>query len=100
MKSITQTKFLSENYSTLHGLRVVPVGLCLFLVSLWADISHYPVKNLSLPIVFVFGSGLLFIAIDQYYKRTFGVVKPTFASRRAQWIRQLIGVTLAVVAYW
>ena len=99
MKSIAQTKFLSENYSTLHGLKAVPIGLCLFLISFWANISHYPVKNFSLPIVFALVSLLLFIAIDQYYKRTFGEVKPTFASRRTYWIGQLIGGTLAVVAF-
>jgi len=100
MKNITQTKFLSKNYSTLHGLKGVPLGLCLFLISFWANISHYPVKNISLPIVFALGSLLLFIAIDQYYKRTFGEVKQTFASRRAQWIEQFILGTLAIVAFW
>jgi len=50
--------------------------------------------------VFALGSLLLFIAIDQYYKRTFGEVKPTFASRRTQWIEQLILGTLAIVAFW
>lgn len=100
MKSITQTKFLSNNYSTLHGLKGVPIGLCLFLISFWANISHYPVKNISLPIVFALGSLLLLIAIDQYYKRTFGEVKPTFASRRSQWIGQLVLGTLAIVAFW
>ena len=100
MTSISQTKFLSINYSTLHGLRSVPFGLCLFLVSFWANISHYPIKSISLPIVYALGSLLLYIAIDQYYKRTFGEVKPTFASRRTQWIGQLVLVTLAIVAFW
>lgn len=100
MKSIAQVKFLSENYSTLHGLKGVPIGLCLLLTSFWANISHYPVKNFSLPIVFALGSLLLFIATDQYYKHTFGEVKPTFASRRTYWIEQLIGGTLAVLAFW
>lgn len=98
MKSITKIKFLSENYSTLHGLKVVPVGLCLFLISFWANISHYPIKDISLPIAIASGSLLLFIAIDQYYKRTFGKVKP--ASRRIQWIGQFIWGILGFVAFW
>ena len=100
MESITQTEFLSKNYSTLHGLKGVPIGLCLLLTSYWANISHYPVKNISLPIVFALGSLLLFIAIEQYYKRTFGEVKQTFASRRTQRIEQFILGTLALVAFW
>ena len=100
MKSISQTKFLSENYSTLHGLKGVPVGLCLLLISLWANGLHDSAKNFSLPIILVFGSLLLFIAVDQYYKRTFGEVKPTFASRRTQWIGYLTFAILAIVAFW
>jgi len=100
MKSITQTKFLSINYSTLHGLKIVPIGLSLLLISYWANISHYPIDNISLPIVFALGSLLLFITIDQYYKHTFGEIKPTFASRRTQRIEQFILGALALVAFW
>jgi len=100
VKSIIQTEFLSKNYSTLHGLKGVPIGLCLLLTSYWANISHYPVKNISLPIVFALVSLLLFIAIEQYYKRTFGEVKQTFASRRTQRIEQFILAVLALVAFW
>jgi hypothetical protein len=100
MKSITQTRFLSKNYSTLHGLKGVPIGLCLLLISYWANISHYPINNISFPIIIALGSLLLLITIAQYYKRTFGEVKPTFASRRIQWIEQFILGTLAIAAFW
>ena len=100
MTSIAKTRFLSENYSTLHGLKVVPVGLCLLLISFWANISQYPVKDFSLPIIIAFSSLVLFIAIDQYYKRTFGEVKPTFANRRTQWVGQSVWGILALIAFW
>ena len=100
MKSISQTKFLSENYSALHGLNAVPVGLCLFLVSFWANVVDYPIKSFSLPITFALVFLLLSIAIDQYYKRTFGEIKPAPASRRLYWIAQCVWGLLGIVAFW
>ena len=100
MKSNSQTKFLSENYSTLHGLNAVPVGLALFLVSLWANIVQYPIKSFTLPIVLVLGSLLLSIAVDQYYKRTFGEVTPILAGRRLYLIVQVVWGLLGIAAFW
>jgi len=100
MKANSQTKFLSENYSALHGLNAVPVGLALFLVSLWANVVQYPIKNFLLPIVLVLGSLLLSLVIDQYYKNTFGEVKPTSSRRRLSWIAQSVWGFLGLVAYW
>jgi uncharacterized membrane protein len=100
MKSNSQTKFLSENYSALHGLNAVPLGLGLFLTSLWANIAQYPIKNFSLPIVLVLGSLLLSLAVDQYYKNIFGEVKPILAKRRLYWIAQCVWGLLGIVAFW
>lgn len=100
MKSVFQTKFLSENYSALHGLNAVPVGLGLFLASLWANIVQYPIKNLSLPIGLVLGSLLLSIAVDRYYKHTFGELKPTPARRRVYWMTQGVWGLLGIIAFW
>lgn len=100
MKSNSQTKFLSENYSALHGLNAVPVGVTLFLVSLWANVVQYPIKNFLLPIVLLLGSLLLSLGIDQYYKNTFGEVKPILARRRLYWIAQCVWGLLGIVAFW
>ena len=100
MKANSQTKFLSENYSTLHGLKAVPIGLCLFLVSFWANIAHYPIKNFSLPIAFMLGALLFTMAIDQYYKSTFGKVKPMYARRLVYWIAQCVWGLLGLIAFW
>lgn len=100
MKADSQTKFLSENYSALHGLNAVPLGLCLFLTSLWANVVQYPIKNFLLPIVLILGTLLLSLMIDQYYKNTFGEIRPTSARRRSYWIAQSIWGLLGLVAFW
>ncbi|HSO12658.1 MAG TPA: hypothetical protein VLT51_09805 [Anaerolineales bacterium] len=100
MKANSQTKFLSENYSALHGLNAVPLGLCLFLTSLWANVVQYPIKNFLFPIVLILGTLLLSLMIDQYYKNTFGEIRPTLARRRSYWIAQSICGLLGLVAFW
>ena len=100
MKTNSQTKFLSENYSALHGLNAVPVGVALFLTSLWANIVHYPIKNFLLPILLVLGSLLLSIVIDHYYKNTFGEVKANSARRSFYWIAQSAWGLLGLIAFW
>ncbi|MBW6472951.1 MAG: hypothetical protein K0B14_07505 [Anaerolineaceae bacterium] len=94
------TKYLSENYSALHGLNAVPSGLCLFLISLWANVVQYPIKNYLLPIVLVLGFLLSSLVINRYYKNTYGEVKPILARRRFNWIAQLICGLLGLVAFW
>ena len=100
MKANTQTKFLSENYSMLHGLKAVPIGLLLFIVGFWANETHDPVKNYSLLIAFALGALLLYIAIDLYYKNTFGIVKPIYTQRRMYWIIQFVLGLLGLIAIW
>lgn len=94
------TKFLSVNYSALHGLNAVPSGLCLFLISLWVNVVQYPIKNYLLPIVLVLGFIILSLVINRYYKNTYGEVKPILDRRRFNWIAQLICGLLGLVAFW
>ncbi len=100
MKTNSQTKFLSQNYSALHGLNAVSVGLGLFLASLWANVVKYPIKNFLLPIIIIIGTLLLSLVADQYYKRNFGVVKPASKTRRFNWIIQLVFGFLGLIAFW
>jgi len=100
MKTNSQTKFLSENYSALHGLNAVPLALCLFLTSLWANVVQYPIKNFLFPIVLILGTLLLSLMIDQYYKNTFGEIGSTLARRRSYWIAQSIWGLLGLVVFW
>jgi hypothetical protein len=100
MKANSQTKFISENYSMLHGLKAVPIGLLLFIVGFWANEAHDPIKNYTLLIAFVLGACLFYIAIERYYKNTFGIVIPTHSARRGYWVTQLVLGLLGLIACW
>ncbi len=99
MKSISQMRFISENYSNLHGLKAVPLGLCLFLVSLWANLVSYPVRNFTLPILLLLGALIFSITIGQYYKHSFGEIKPIHVSRPKNWIMQCVWGLLGLAAF-
>lgn len=95
-----QIRFVTTNYFNLQGLRAIPLGLCLLLVSLWANAVEYPVKNFLVPITSVVGSGLFLFVIDRYYLRTFGRVQRTLDSRRLEWMISVVGGILALGAFW
>jgi hypothetical protein len=99
MQPISQTKFLSENYGALHGLNAVPIGLALFLVSLWANLVHYPVRSLLPPVVMAVVLLLLSVLVDRYYKRTYGQVRPVSAQRRRNLLLQVAAGTLGLAAF-
>lgn len=100
MRSISETRFLSENYGALHGLNAVPLGLGLFLTSLWANLVHYPVKSFALPIALALVCLGLSIAADRYYKQAFGEIKPRRLHRRLYWIAQGAAGLLGLAAFW
>lgn len=100
MNANSRTRFLSENYSALHGLNAVPLGLGLFLASLWANVVQYPIRDYSFPIVLLLGSLLLSLVVGRYYRNTFGEVKPPVARRRSDWMGQCIGGLLGLAAFW
>jgi hypothetical protein len=100
MKTVSEVRFVATNYSNLQGLRVVPLGLCLVLVSLWANSLQHPLKNLFVLVVSIVGSMLLLFAIDRYYLHAFGRVQRTPESRRLEWLVSLVGGILALGAFW
>lgn len=79
MQSLKHTRFLTKNYSNLQGLRSIPYGLCILLVSLWANTLHGRANNLTIPILEAAACLVLFLIIDRYYNRVFGKIKRTYS---------------------
>ncbi len=100
MRPISQTGYLSRNYSALQGLNAVPLGLALILACLWANLVHYPVQSVLLPVSMVSVCLLLSFLVDRYYKRTYGQVKPVSLHRRRTLILQVGAGLLALLAFW
>ena len=95
MNSINQTRFLAANYSSLQGLRVVPFGLLLLFVSLWANGQKGRASDLSLPLTLLVVLGICYFAIDWYYQHFYGRVQRSPASLRTDYI---IGTAAAILS--
>jgi hypothetical protein len=97
MQSLTHTRFLTKNYSNLQGLRAIPSGLCILLVSLWANTLHGRASDLTLPILESAACLVLFLLIDRYYNRVFGKVKRTYS--HAELLFMALSGLLALAAF-
>jgi hypothetical protein len=99
MEPLKQTRFLAANYSSLQGLRSVPVGLLLLFICIWANGQHGPARDLTLPILFGVATLALLIVIDRYYLHVFGRVQRTSADRRLELIGSIFFGLLALGAF-
>jgi hypothetical protein len=97
MEAFYQARFFAKNYTQLQGLRAVPSGLCLLIITLWANLQQGPTRNLTLPILAALGCLLLYILINQYYNRVYGRVKRTMS--RAEMSFQATCTILALAAF-
>ncbi len=97
MNSVKQTRFFAQNYPQLQGLRAVPLGLCLLIVTLWANLQNGPASDLTFPITASLICLAAYILIDQYYNRVYGKVKRTIS--HAEFLLQVIAGVLALAAF-
>jgi hypothetical protein len=68
---LTRLRFIAANYCRLQGLRAVPVGAYLLLITLWAAFRPGDL-SLTLPVTLL--CALAYWIIDRYYTKSFGKV--------------------------
>lgn len=100
MQNLEKMRFVAANYSTLQGLKGVPIGLMLITVVLWANQLHGRATDLSLPILF----GVVTIAatlwIYRYYLTHYGIVESTPKQKRLVYLLSVIIGMVALGAFW
>jgi len=95
MADLKKIRFVTSNYDRLQGLKAVPTGLLLFLISLWANAQTGRARDLSLPLlIFLFGI-FLYALIDRHYRRNYGRVEqpPKFL-----WMDVVLSTVAALLA--
>jgi hypothetical protein len=100
MNDIKQIRLVASNFYNLQGLRAVPLGTCLLLVTMWANQLHGPAKDFLVPILSLAGSVIILSAVHRYYLHTFGRVQRTRESLRLEWLVSGAGGILALSAFW
>ncbi len=93
---IGRTRFLAANYSTLQGLKIVPLGLWITFIAIWIDRQDNSSRDLGLPLLLLLVAAALTIFINHYYKRTFGQVTPSREDSRRNIV---LSILLAILAY-
>lgn len=100
MSTRDKIHFIAANYSQLQGLRAVPPGLVLLSLTLWANFTSGPSRNLITPILLAVTGALLYWIIDRYYKDRFGATQPKREERLMEIIRQILFGITGLAAFW
>jgi hypothetical protein len=95
-------RFVVASYPYLQGLTVVPLGLCLMVVAIWANSLHRHAEPLEVIFISAISNGLLLTSwlSSRYYVRTFGKTLLSQQGKRFEIISILLGVPLALGAFW
>jgi len=102
MRNMSEIRFISTNYYTLQGLRVVPLGLCLVFICLWANNLQAAARgsDFIFPVITLAVSAILLFAIDRFYLQAFGRVQRTEEARRLEWLVAVMFGIPALLAIW
>ncbi len=100
MRDLDQIRMITVNFSTLQGLKMVPLGLLLTVVSLWGNFGTGTARReVIFPGACVVAAFFLYLLASWYYARFYGSVRPTIAMRRSQVIRGLAGGIVGLAAF-
>jgi hypothetical protein len=99
MKDLSRVRMITANFSMLQGLKMVPLGLLLVVVTLWANTLHGPARDFTFPGGCMVSAFFLYLLISRYYSRTYGTVQPTLAYRQSEWVRGLVGGIAGLVCF-
>lgn len=100
MRDFDQIRFITSNYSSLQGLKAVPIGLLLLFMCMWASAQQGPRHDLLLPILTSIGAVVLYLAIDRYYIRVFGRVERTKKNRLIESALEVLAGIFALGGFW
>ncbi len=100
MNELDRIRLITVNFSTLQGLKMVPLGLLLTVISVWANYGTGTWRRAVIfPGTCLVVAFFLYLLASWYYARFYGTVRPTTAMRRSQVIRGLLGGLIGLAAF-
>lgn len=104
-ESLRRIQFVTTYYDWIQGLRFVPMGLMAVGLAVWMAVTGAPPRLREHPVLMVLAVGVgagLYTALGRYYRRKFGDVRATAATRkRLAWVLGLsmvIGLLVGVAS--
>lgn len=98
-ENLAQIRHIAANYSRLQGLRSVPVGMFIAAAGIWANLPAGQDGDIGPVLVMIVIAALAYFAVDRYYARTFGQVKPTGKERSREIFLSVLGGVLGIFAF-
>jgi hypothetical protein len=77
MQNPQDARFMAATFTVLQGLKLIPMGLVIALLAIYADTQTEDRRNLTVPILALGLGALFYFAIQRYYQRTYGTVRQT-----------------------
>lgn len=100
MNNLNRAHSLATNFSAYQGLKGIPLGLLLMLISFWASAQTAPGPALYFPVGITILFGYLYWLVNQFYTRVFGVVVPDNKLKIISRVGEIsLGIS-ALIAFW
>jgi hypothetical protein len=100
MHKLDHVQSLTTNFSFFQGLKGIPLGLLLMVLSVWASAQTGPGPALLFPIGSVVVLLGLYWIVCQFYQRVFGIVVQAKRRKTASYFREGFMGVAALVAFW
>ena len=100
MNTYKEIYMLTTRFSAYHGLKGIPVGLLLLVISLWANAQSGPSPSLFFPLSICILFAYLYWIVNRFYDRVFGVVIPEQRQKRIVCIYGAVSGIGALITFW
>lgn len=102
MQEIDRIRFVTTNFSNLQGLRNLPIGACLLVITICASQNQSTDNGWSflVSILTILICAALYYFIDRFYLAAYGRVKRTSQSRQLEWLVSILMGCFALIAFW
>lgn len=100
MANYQRIRFVTANFSTLQGLRALPVALFLFIVALWSSTQSTSQGDITFPLLSLPIVLMLIWLTNRYYKNRFGRVQRTRGQKITEAALSVVFMALAYLAFW
>jgi uncharacterized membrane protein len=100
MQDIRSARFVATNFVQLQGLRILPIGFCVILVSIWSILQIDHRQTVVIPIIILGVSALAYWRVDRFYAHNYGRVKQTSRLRWKEITLMIVGGILGLASFW
>jgi hypothetical protein len=102
MQAANRILFLTENFSSLQGLKTIPIGLAVIGIA-WLESQPEEAgtgRDIGLPLLLLVGGLLAYEIIDRLYRSKFGQIRRGFTQRLPEILMGLLTAIASYAAYW